>query len=974
MSATRVRPHEEHPAAERAPTGAPDRPRTAWAWFLGAAFAGGVLYFVLPDGSVLQGAVFAGAALSVPVGIAVGIARNRPPIRRPWLLLLAAWSLYQLANVPWALFPRATGRPLPYPSAVDWLYWAAYAVIAAALFSLIRTRGRDRGGVIDALVVTAGLSILVYAFLIHPYIQQEGLPVAARMASTAYPLLDLLLVGSLAILAFTRGPRPPSFWLLCSAVVIQLLCDVGYAFGLLDGTFGPGSPSHLGWIVSYGAYAAAALHPSMRRLTAAGQADPGISPLRRTVLALGALLPVGFLAAVEVAEGHVEGAAGAAVAALVFFLVLVRLAGVSRRLEDTHEARERERARAEELEQVREHLRRAEERYRTLVEHVPVLVYEAGSGAEGRWTYVSPQVERILGFTVEEWRSDPTLWARQIHPDDRDRALADEDQAWERAHRVADDIAGPSAEYRMLHRDGRTVWIRDDAFVVRDEKGRPKMWRGVLHDITEAKQATEELARSFSLLEATLESTADAVLVVDLRGQAVRFNRRYLEMWRLSDSEVPRSDQELVGIVKRMVSDPEAFESRVRWFSEHPEAEGLDILELRDGRIIERTSKPQRLRDRIVGRVWSFRDVTDQRRTERMLAEAQRVGRLGSWDWNAQTDETTWSDELYRLYGAEPGGLEPTLEEWLNRIHPEDRDRVRRENEAAVERGGEMRMEFRMVLPDGQVRDHQAEGEMTLDEDGNPLRMVGVEYDVTELKRTQTDLKRSLEALRETDAQRRRLLARLVEVQEEERSRIAADFHDDTIQVMSAVGMRLEALRTRLRDDEDRARVQTLEKNVTAAVARLRNLLFELRPRALDREGLVAALRVYLGHGGKHDGTTYQVDSALLEEPPLESRVVLYRTAQEALVNARKHSGASHVRIEIRQPNDGYLVRVIDDGKGFSPTVESEPGHLGIVAMRDRVEMAGGWLRIESAEGKGTTVEFWVPGPHALQAGAGWGA
>jgi PAS domain S-box-containing protein len=970
MSATRVRKTEQRPAAERPVSPAPTGSGKAWAWFLGAAFAGGLLYFALPDGSVAQGAVFVVAALAVPVAIAVGIVRNRPAVRAPWFLLLAAWILYQAANVPWALFPRVAGRPLPYPSAVDWLYWSSYAVIAAALFSLIRTRGRDRGGMLDALVVTAGLGILAYTFLIHPYIELHGAPVAVRAASTAYPLLDLLLVGAVATLAFTRGPRPPAFWLLCSAAVIQLLCDVGYALGLLDGTFGPGSPSHLGWIVSYGAYGAAALHPSMRRLTESSEAEPGISRTRRKVLALAALVPIGFLMAGEAREGHIDGLVGAAVAALVFLLVLVRLAGVSQSLEVTHESRERARARAEELEQIRERLRRAEERYRTLVEHVPAVVYEAETGAEGRWTYVSPQIERLLGFTPKEWMTDPELWARQIHPVDRDRTVALEEEAWERAQAHPGEGDGYD-EYRMLHRDGRTIWIRDQAFVIRDGDGRPTFWRGVLHDITEAMEAAEKLARSHAQLATTLESTADAIVVVDADGRVSGHNGRYREMWDLPEDLVGWDVEEIRTRLQDRMLDPAGYIERGRWLDAQLEAEGADVLELRDGRLIERTSKPQRLGERIVGRVWSFRDVTEQRRTERMLAEAQRVGRLGSWDWNAQTGETAWSDELYRLYGAEPGGFEPTLEEWLSRIHPEDRDRVRRENEAAVERGGAMRMVFRVVLPDGQVREHTAEGEMTLDEEGRPLRMIGVEYDVTELKRAQTDLKRSLEALRETDAQRRRLLARLVEVQEEERSRIAADFHDDSIQVMTAVGMRLEALRTRLESEEDRARVQSLERNVTGAVARLRNLLFELRPRALDREGLVAALRVYLSHGGKGDGATFHVDSALLDEPPVETRVVLYRAAQEALANARKHSGASNVRIEIRQPNDGYLVRIVDDGRGFSPSDEPEPGHLGIVAMRDRVEMAGGWLRIESAEGKGTTVEFWVPGPQALQAGAG---
>jgi PAS domain S-box-containing protein len=971
MSTTRVR--DERPAAVGGQRTVPSGSGRAWAWFLGAELAGGLLYFALPRGSVAQGAVFAAMGLAVPVAIAIGIVRNRPVHRRAWWILLAGWAVYQLANVPWTLYPLVAAESLPFPSAADWVYFVAYGLIAAAIFSLIRGRsaGRDRSGIVDALIITAGLGVLAYVFLIRPYVHTSDLPAMARVAAAGYPLVDLLLVAAVARLALSPGPRSLSFSLLSTAVVIQLVADVAYGMELLQGTFAPGAPSFLAWAVSYGLYGAAALHPSMARLA---EPAPDIQRVltrpRRTVLTVAAIMPAVVLFVLELREGDVDGVVGAVMAGLLFVLVQVRLAGLSESLEDTRRARERERTRAEELEGVRERLRRAEERYRTLVEHVPAVVYESETGHEGRWTYVSPQIERILGFTAEEWKADSSLWARQIHPDDRDWVIEEEHHAWGQSSDPGEPES-PSAEYRMLHREGRTVWIRDDAFVARDDRGRPLFWRGLLHDITEAKRAGEELARSFSRLEATLEATADAILVVDAAGRATGFNRRYLEMWGLSADVRGRDVNEIRAHLMSQMRHPEAYVERGRWLDDHPDVEAHDMLELRDGRILERYSHPQRLRDRIIGRVWSFRDVTEERRTERMLAEAQRVGKLGSWDWNPETGVTTWSDELYRLYGVEPGGFEPTLDEWLDRLHPEDRERVRRENDQVVARGGHLEMEFRVVLPGGQVRDHRAEGEMTLDDEGRPLRLIGIEYDVTDLKRAQADLNRTIRALRETDAQRRRLLARLVEVQEGERSRIAADFHDDTIQVMTAVGMRLEALRTRLQDEEDRARVQGLEESVTHAVSRLRNLLFELRPRALDREGLVAAVRVYLSRGGKHDGASYQVDSELLEEPPLETRVVLYRAAQEALANARKHAHASNVRIELRQPNDGYLVRISDDGRGFTPTGEAEPGHLGIVAMRDRVEMAGGWLRIDSAEGKGTTVEFWVPGPQALQAGAG---
>lgn len=107
----------------------------------------------------------------------------------------------------------------------------------------------------------------------------------------------------------------------------------------------------------------------------------------------------------------------------------------------------------------------------------------------------------------------------------------------------------------------------------------------------------------------------------------------------------------------------------------------------------------------------------------------------------------------------------------------------------------------------------------------------------------------------------------------------------------------------------------------------------------------------------------FEIEDQMLREPPLEARTVLYRVAQEALANVRKHSKASRIDVSLSDRENGALLRVRDDGVGFDPaTVDEErPGHLGLVSMRERAEMAGGRFRVASAEGRGTLVEAWVP-------------
>jgi diguanylate cyclase (GGDEF)-like protein/PAS domain S-box-containing protein len=130
----------------------------------------------------------------------------------------------------------------------------------------------------------------------------------------------------------------------------------------------------------------------------------------------------------------------------------------------------------------------AEAHYRTLVEQLPAIVYSAELGESGCWTYVSPQIEEILGFTPEEWMDDPELWGKQLHPEDREHALRQENE------RLLSRRDLPPIDYRLLTRDGREVWVLDEAVLERDQSGSP-IWHGVLYDITERKKAEQEIER-----------------------------------------------------------------------------------------------------------------------------------------------------------------------------------------------------------------------------------------------------------------------------------------------------------------------------------------------------------------------------------------------------------------------------------------------------------------------------------------------
>jgi signal transduction histidine kinase len=213
--------------------------------------------------------------------------------------------------------------------------------------------------------------------------------------------------------------------------------------------------------------------------------------------------------------------------------------------------------------------------------------------------------------------------------------------------------------------------------------------------------------------------------------------------------------------------------------------------------------------------------------------------------------------------------------------------------------------------------------------------------------------------------ERRRLASLLVTAQEAERRRISEDIHDDVLQVMGAVQLRLEMLLDQVADVELRGQLRELAEIVAAATSRLRRLTFDLRPPMLREHGLAETLRSSLRELAGERGIEWELEDSLAAEPGDEPRVILFRIAQEALTNVRKHAEARHVFVSLRAVDGGIFLSIRDDGVGFAGAAgaapASVPGHLGLQTMRERAELAGGSFSVSSREGSGTSVEAWIP-------------
>jgi PAS domain S-box-containing protein len=260
-----------------------------------------------------------------------------------------------------------------------------------------------------------------------------------------------------------------------------------------------------------------------------------------------------------------------------------------------------------------EELKKEKEILAKTFNNIPVMIGFVGN--DGGLELVNAEWERTIGWTLKELREQNIDIFTEAYPDLSYRqAVLD----------FVTEATGEWVDLKIKVRDGHVI---DAACAVVGLSDGTKI--AIARDITERKKARQAQERGLSLMLATLESTADGILVVNSEGRIEAFNRLFARMWRLPDEVLAsKDDARALECVLDQLSEPEKFIDKVSYLYCHPEEESFDQLAFKDGRVFERYSRPQLIGGKVAGRVWSFRDATERRRAAEELSEANRQLRI----------------------------------------------------------------------------------------------------------------------------------------------------------------------------------------------------------------------------------------------------------------------------------------------------------------------------------------------------------
>ena len=605
-----------------------------------------------------------------------------------------------------------------------------------------------------------------------------------------------------------------------------------------------------------------------------------------------------------------------------------------------------------ERKQAEDDLRRQKEILQRIFDHIPLMINFVD--ADGRIKLVNREWERTLGWSLEEIRQQNLDIFAETYPDPQYR---------QQVLKFVAEAKAEWADFKTRVRDGRvmdTTWVRvhlaDGTSI------------GIGKDITERKKIEEALRESeerfrryfeLGLIGMAITSPDKGCLEVnDELCRILGYERS--ELLQMTWPEITHPDDLAAGVAqfdRVLAGQIDGYSLDKRWIR-------------KDGRVIDSIMAARCVR-RADGAVDYFvslvLDTTERKQAEKklkmsesQLAEAQQLAHVGSWDCDLRSDTVTWSDELYRIVGVQPGEIDPAHEA-MSFVHPEDRDLVLSTFNGCVKDREPYSFYYRVLRRDGDERIVHSRGHTVSDEDGEPIRVFGTTQDVTELKRAE-------EKLKATSEQLRALSARLHSAREEEGARIARELHDELGSALTSLKWDLEGIDKfcsesgRIDASKLRVRLKGMMGLTDDTIDTVIRISSELRPGILDDLGLLAAIEWQAEQFEARSGIVCRIDS-FVENIDLsrEHATAVFRILQEAFTNILRHAKATRVNITVLVEALDFVLEIRDNGRGITEAESTGSRSLGLMGMRERVQLMGGRIEISGIPGKGTVLTLRIP-------------
>jgi len=525
--------------------------------------------------------------------------------------------------------------------------------------------------------------------------------------------------------------------------------------------------------------------------------------------------------------------------------------------------------------------------------------------------------------------------------------------------RVLHDGHG-EVEIRFRHfQTGEAIWMIYNVFNIRDVHGDIVGWATVSRNIHDRKQAEQALRDSEERMRAFFENSAVIAWVKDAEGRHVylsqncetRFGARRkdwqgttdFDFWPTAIADKFRENDLLVLRENRSI---EVIE------------EAVSTDGNRSWWMVHKFPYQDTSGKRFVGGLGV--DITERKLVEQALREseerfrlAQQVAQVGTFEWNIQTGVNRWTPQLEAMYGLPSGGFSGSQDAWERLIHPNDRAEAVRQVQKAMKTGG-FEAEWRVIWPDGSVHWIAGRARVFKDDNGNPLRLLGVNIDIT-------DRKVAEQTLREKE---RRFVEQTIAAREDEQRRIARDLHDGIGQSLTSVRLGLRVVEDAASLDAASATAKKLRSMVVAAQDEVRRLARNLRPSVLDDLGLGPALARIAEDFSQTHGIRISLQVPDLQTPrlPEATETALFRIAQEALTNVVKHADATEVDVVIDRDAEGVEMTISDNGVGLevAATKPSQSG-CGLMGMRERASLLNGSVRLHGHPRGGVSITVAIP-------------